>query len=511
MTAAAARSTSPVRQPIARRRRSRGGIALVGASGGAAGAAFFAGSDGDAIESAVGVDSWWGRAERNSWTATAFTRAVRGKHGAPSGDVLHYPSRLATGISPCHFPILVNRNNKPPLYLDGKEAADRFLAGIANTRAVALDTEGASFHRFIDRIYLLQISTREASAILDPLTIGVLEGLGALLESRKVEVVFHDADYDLRLLDQDYGWRVTNIFDTRVAAQLLGIRAFGLAALLERFFGVKLDKKHQRADWSMRPLTPGMLEYAAQDTEYLLDLRDRLGDDLEKLGRSSWAIEEFTRLEGTRWGADDDREAFLRLKGARDLTRRQLALLRELVTWRDHVARSLDRATFRVVSNETLLDIARAAPTNRTTLGAIKGMPRGILESRAADILAAVERGCAVPDNALPRFPRAQRWERDPDFDEVVARLKSVRDEAAGRLDLDPGVLCARERLELIARRRPTSVEQLSEIRELRAWQIEVLGEGFVRAIAQSARSTASAPPVSLEPERTRDGTNGDS
>src|SRR5215207_4157235 len=303
------------------------------------------------------------------------------------------------------------------------------MASIANTRAIALDTEGASFHRFVDRIYLLQLSTREASAILDPLTIGVSEGLGKLLESRSVEVVFHDADYDLRLLHQDYAWRVTNIFDTRVAAQLLGIRAFGLAALLERFFGVKLDKKHQRADWSMRPLTPGMLEYAAQDTEFLLDLRDRLGNELEKLHRTSWAAEEFARLEGTQWDSENDREAFLRVKGARDLTRRQLALLRELVAWRDGVAASLDRATFRVVSNETLLEIARVAPSTKAQLG-VKGMPRGILETRAGEILERVARGLAVPENELPRFPRAHRWERDPDFDDVVSKLKTVRDAA---------------------------------------------------------------------------------
>ena len=382
------------------------------------------------------------------------------------------------------------------MYLDGKEAVERFIASIANTRAIALDTEGASFHRFIDRIYLLQLSTREASAILDPLTIGVSEGLGRLLESRAVEVVFHDADYDLRLLHQDYGWRVTNIFDTRVAAQLLGIRAFGLAALLERFFEVKLDKKHQRADWSMRPLTASMLEYAAQDTEYLLDLRDRLGNELAKLDRSSWAAEEFARLEGTRWEAEDGREAFLRVKGARDLTRRQLAILRELVIWRDDLARSLDRATFRVVSNETLLEIARLAPNGRPQLSGVKGMPRGILESRSGEILAGVERGLAVPEAQLPRFPRAQRWERDADFDDIVARLKTVRDSAAARLDLDPGVLCPRERLEAVARRRPRSVEELTEIPDLRRWQIEQLGEDFIRALRDTPSSSRKATPA---------------
>jgi ribonuclease D len=400
------------------------------------------------------------------------------------------------------------------LYLDGRDAVTRFIAHIANTRAIALDTEGASFHRFIDRIYLLQISTRAASAILDPLTIGVPEELGRLLESRDVEVVFHDADYDLRLLHQDYDWRVTNIFDTRVAAQLLGIRAFGLAALLDRFFGVKLDKKHQRADWSMRPLTAGMLEYAAQDTEYLLDLRDRLGNELSKLGRSSWAAEEFARLEGTRWEAEDPRDAFLRVKGARDLTRRQLAMLRELVIWRDDVARTLDRATFRVVSNETLLEIARLAPTAKVQLAGVKGMPRGILESRSSEILAAVQRGTDVPEAELPRFPRGQRWERDPDFDDVVARLKTVRDEAATRLDLDAGVLCPRERLEAVARRRPASIEELAEVPELRRWQIEQLGSEFIRALRElpssSRKAARAASNDRASSDRAASGTNRD-
>src|SRR5439155_15205072 len=124
---------------------------------------------------------------------------------------------------------------------------------------------------------------------VDPLPIGNPTDLGAIVEDPSVEIVFHDADYDLRLLQQDYGWQIRNVFDTRVAAQLLGIRAFGLAALLERFFGVKLDKKHQRADWSMRPLTRDMLDYAAQDTMHLLDLRDRLADELTARGRWPWA------------------------------------------------------------------------------------------------------------------------------------------------------------------------------------------------------------------------------
>ncbi len=370
-----------------------------------------------------------------------------------------------------------------PLYLDTVDAVDRFLAQLSDVRAVALDTEGASFHRFVDRIYLLQLSTEQHEAVIDPLPIGTPSRLGVLLEDPQVEVVLHDADYDLRLLHQDYGWRVTHLFDTRVAAQLLGIRAFGLAALLEQFFGLKLDKKHQRADWSMRPLSAGMLDYAAQDTRHLLGLRDRLRAQLEQKGRWHWAQEEFQRAEGTRWEPDATEGAFLRMKGARDLTRRELARLRELVRWRDSIAAEMDRAAFRVTGNEVLFDIVRTAPSSRDALYGIKGFPRGMSEARAAEARDAIARANALPEADLPRFVKTARWDRDPDFDDQVSRLKAVRDVIASDLDLDPGVLCSRDRMEAVARRKPQHVDHFAEIPELRRWQAEVLAEAFVKAL----------------------------
>jgi ribonuclease D len=378
-------------------------------------------------------------------------------------------------------------NTDGAVYLDKAPEVDRFLSEISDVKELALDTEGASFHRFLDRIYLLQISTREESAIIDPLPIGSPARLGQLLESKGVEVVFHDADYDLRLLHQDYGWHVTNIFDTRVASQLLGIKSFGLAALLEQFFDVKLDKKHQRADWSMRPLTPDMLAYAAQDTRYLLQLKDHMKSELTRRGRLHWAEEEFARLEGTRWEAEQSMEGFLRLKGARDLSRRELAVLREVANWRDTVAAQLDRATFRVIGNEALFEIARRAPMNTSELSTIKGMPKGMIERAGADIVAAIRHGMEVPEAELPKFPKGQRWNKDRDFDEKVNRVKAVRDAAATRLELDPGVLCSRERLENIARSGAKTLEDLAAVPDLRRWQIEEMGEGFVKGLAGPA------------------------
>ena len=384
-------------------------------------------------------------------------------------------------------------------YLDTSAAVAEFASEIAQAPSIALDTEGASFHRFIDRVYLMQLSTRDATAIVDPLPTGDLSALKPLVESPGIEIVFHDADYDLRLLRQDYGWATRHIFDTRIAAQLLGYKAFGLAALLEMHFSIALDKKFQRADWSLRPLSAGMLEYASQDTMYLLGLRDILHAELDAKGRLGWAAEEFVRLEQTQWSSEDAAQLYLRVKGARDLSRRELAVLRELVPWRDGVAKELDRATFRVVSNDVLLEICRVQPKTKQALGVIKGMPRGVLDQRGDVVLACVARAMALDETELPKFPKAPRWEKDPEFDDRAARLRAVRDEVATRLELDPGVLCSREKLEMIARRMPTTIEALYETPDLRRWQADLLGPGVLKALQTSAAPApvATAAPVS--------------
>src|SRR5207244_2544554 len=162
---------------------------------------------------------------------------------------------------------------------------------------LAPDPEAASFHRYHDRIFLVQLASPSLTAIIDPLAIADLSPVGGLLDDPKVEKIFHDADYDLRILDRDYGFRARRLFDTRIAAQLAGEPAVGLAALLEKYAGVKLAKEHQKADWSRRPLSAAMLAYAAADTAHLPALREQLRARLTALGRLAWAEEEFARLE----------------------------------------------------------------------------------------------------------------------------------------------------------------------------------------------------------------------
>lgn len=368
-------------------------------------------------------------------------------------------------------------------YLDTQASFESFMAGLAGEPLLAVDTEAASFHRYRDRIYLIQLSTRETTAVIDPLPIPDLSTLGRLLADPGIEVLFHDADYDLRILHRDYGFTATNLFDTRIAAQLLNEPGIGLAALLERYVGVTLDKKYQRADWSARPLLPGMLAYAADDTRYLPRLRDLLKERLVAAGRWHWAQEEFALLEQVRWSAaGPPEEAYLRLKGARTLRGHQFAVLRELFAWREATASQLDRAPFRVLMNEAMLSIAKAMPADETALRELKALSPDQLRRRGAEILAAVARGVQAPADSIPTFERGRRPPPDLAYEARLERLKTVRNAAAERLPLAPGVLCANGILEAIARLQPNQVSQLAQVEGMRRWQVEVAGAELVAA-----------------------------
>ncbi len=370
------------------------------------------------------------------------------------------------------------------LLIEGQAALDDLLREVRDEPLVALDTEAASFHRYHDRVYLLQLSTRRRTAVIDPLAVERLDPLGSLLADPGVEIVFHDADYDLRLMDRQYGFRARGLFDTRVAAQLLNEPGVGLAALLDRHLGVRLDKKYQRADWSARPLRPGMLDYAATDTHYLPELRDILRERLREKGRLAWAEEEFALLERVSWGPPEDgAPAFLRLKGARALRGRALAILRELWEWREATAERLDRAAFRILNNESILAMAQAPPAEPGELRKIPGISGDLAARRGAEILEAVRRGLAVPERDWPRIPRGPRRVPDPAFDERVKRLKEARGRLVAVLDLPPGVICPNGTLEEMARRLPRDPAELAEIPAMRKWQAEVCGTALLEAL----------------------------
>lgn len=364
-----------------------------------------------------------------------------------------------------------------PLLIADDEALAHFANGLQGKSRVAMDTEAASFHRYVDRIYLVQISSDSATAIVDPLAVTDLKRIGQLLADPSIEVVFHDADYDLRVLDRDYGFHARNLFDTRIAAQLLGEPAIGLGPLLQKYFDVRVDKKFQRADWSKRPLTPEMISYAATDTAYLLSLSNRLHKQLVSTGRLAWAQEEFKRLESIRWTSPtSNKQGYLRLKGAKSLAPKSLAVLRAAYEWREEQAANLDRAPFRILGNEALSALARSTPTTQEQLGAVNGVPAAAVRRYGTQLLRAVRAGLRTPAREYPRVERTRKPKINRPAQERLQRLKAVRTRRAEQLGIEMGVLCPNGTLQAIAQAAPTTDKELREIDHLKKWQGEALG-----------------------------------
>jgi ribonuclease D len=366
-------------------------------------------------------------------------------------------------------------------------ALKQLTRDIAGSALLAIDTEAAGYHRYEDRICLVQLSTRQRTAVIDTLALPDIAPLASPLSSATTEVVLHDAEYDLRLLARDHGITITNLFDTKIAAQFLGEPRIGLGDLAEKHLGVKMDKKHQRADWAQRPLREELLAYAAEDTRHLPALRDRLRAMLGELGRLHWAQEEFQRRAHARWAESDDDETFRRLKNTRDFSARQLGALRELYAWREDTARDRDVAPFRVISNDALVEVARAMPESTVKLARVPAMGAPLAHRYGDALLDAVARARALDPTELPQpIRRPRRPPPDPDFERRVDRLRAERDRQAEALGIDRGFLMPRPQLEEIARAMPKDHEALGRVADVREWQVEALGRELVQELRKT-------------------------
>jgi ribonuclease D len=348
---------------------------------------------------------------------------------------------------------------------------------------LCLDTEADSMHHYPEKVCLIQLAVGGSSYLIDPLGAIDLSPLAPVLEDVGRSKILHGSDYDLRVLHRDFGLRICGLFDTMIAARLLGEPALGLSALLEKHLDVKLDKRYQRADWSRRPLPEAMMRYAALDTHYLETLAGKLRRDLRRAGREEWAGEEFRRLEQVRWSDAPDGEAFRRVKGSGGLNRRGLAVLRELFTLRDAEARRRDRPPFKILHNEVLIRLASERPTDEEQLAAMRGMPAAWRRGeKARRLVAAVGRALELPEGQLPDKQVRRRPARDRHHEARLKKLCSERDAVARRLGIDPATLASRAVLERMVTRLEKSENPLS-IPELRRWQAGLL-EPALRGLA---------------------------
>ena len=349
---------------------------------------------------------------------------------------------------------------------------------------IALDTEADSFHHYREKVCLIQLSFDQRDILLDPLAGLRVDLLRPVLENPGIRKVLHGADYDLRILHRDFGLEVRGLFDTMVAARLVGERDFGLASLLKTYQGVHLQKKYQLADWSRRPLSRQMMEYAASDTRYLLGLSEMLEEKLERLGRMEWSREEFLRLESVRWSGEvEDPEAFRKVKGSSSLDQRGLAILREIYSWRDSLARERDIPAFRVASDGALVTLARQAPRTAREMSRTPGLPARLVRGpMVPEVLRRIGRALARPASDWPERRKRARRRAESEHGEALRAMRGRRDALARELDLEPSLLASRGLLESIVSRLERGKDWRT-IPDLRSWQAELIKPLLPRAV----------------------------
>ncbi|MDY6796588.1 MAG: HRDC domain-containing protein [Actinomycetota bacterium] len=373
-------------------------------------------------------------------------------------------------------------------YVDETLGLHEMNKHLQKSRRVSVDLEADSYHHYGEKICLIQIATDRRIFVIDPLKVD-LTFMASLLEDDSKEKVFHDGDYDGRMFLTYLGVKPSPIFDTMIAARVLGKEKVGLANLLSDYFQVDLDKKWQKADWSRRPLKEEMQQYAAMDVAYLLPLRDRMAADMEKMGRMAWACEEFSRLLDNLDALPERRASFTRVKGARNLSPRHLAVLQQLLEWREDKARALDVPSFKIVGSERLLKLAATHPRSLK-----EAEESGILSPRQAslfggDIMRAIRMGMKVPRAKLPGFPEPARHRRDYSVEKVIRCFKKIRDTRAEELGLDPGFLMPNAVLKAVARIKPVSLNEIDKSGLLKSWQLEVMGDSLAGCLRKEEKS----------------------
>jgi ribonuclease D len=322
---------------------------------------------------------------------------------------------------------------------------------------------------------------------VDPLRLPNLSPLQPLFGDSSVRVVVHAGANDLAELKWRYGFAFASIFDTSIAARLIGGRELGLDTLLATWLGVELPPSRQRDDWSVRPLRPDQETYAAADVIHLFALEARLTEELARLGRLAWAVEESQALaEQPAPDRTIDPTAYASIRGARDLGPRGLSILKELYELRDRLARAADRPPFKVISNETLLRLAQTAPRETAALAEVPGCTPRLIARWGPALLEAVERALALPDAELPALERSIRPPGSAAASRRAEVLKRWRTQAAERYGLDPGVLLPNRLIGAVAGAGPARLEDLARIDGLRRWRVETFGAEILAALGSS-------------------------
>jgi len=352
---------------------------------------------------------------------------------------------------------------------------------------VACDLEADSMFHFNERTCLLQLAAGAQIFVIDPLAVSDIRPIGEIMEDGAVRKVFHGADYDVRCLFRDYGIGIANLFDTETAGRFLGYAETGLEALIKQEFGIRLEKKFQKRDWSQRPLPQEMISYAADDVRHLEALYHLLKQKLEEKGRLDWVLEECAHIAAARPEQNEDAPLFTRCKGAGRLDPRSLAVLEALLQMRMEKARKKDRPQFKILGNPALLKLAQSRPKSLQKLRSANILSKKQLQMYAEDILTAIREGASLAPNELPHYPRPPRPACPAETTKSVRRIKRWRDKEAGRLSIDPGTFFSNAQIKAIAEKAPASTAELGAVAGMKNWQIREYGKKLVELVHKRA------------------------
>ncbi|MCE9574983.1 MAG: HRDC domain-containing protein [Deltaproteobacteria bacterium] len=363
---------------------------------------------------------------------------------------------------------------------------DDLVDALRGVRAIGIDTEADSLHHYAEQVCLIQLAALGGDAwLIDPLALRDLSPLAPILADGSVVKVLHGGDNDITSLRRDFGFRFRTVFDTGLAARLLGDTELGLQALVRNELGIELHKGSQRDDWSKRPLTSKQETYALGDVLHLMALATRMTDRLAAAGRIAWAREEFAAMADLPLPVDKRTgpDAFRRIKGSAKLSPRKQAVLRELYDWREARAAAADRPPFKIIAAEALLAMAEDPPeTIDEVEDALASHPRLLREADA--VLAAIERGLDLPERELPAREPVARTVTSAAGRRRVEKLKAWRDDEAARSRVDPAIAMPLRLIERIAEAAPRTFRELEAIDGVRRWRIDEWGDAILDASA---------------------------
>jgi ribonuclease D len=370
----------------------------------------------------------------------------------------------------------------PPILIDKPEEFQAAITDLGSEKILAVDTEANSLFAYQEQVCLIQISTPKVDYILDTLALDDLSVLGEIFLDPAIEKIFHASEYDILMMHEEFNFEFHNLFDTMVAAQILGKKKLGLDALLEEYIGIQVDKKYQRSNWGKRPLPEEMLKYAQVDTHFLFKIRDHLDQELQEKRYRQIAQEDFNRACQVHKQTRENKIApCWRIRGSKKLSPQKAAVLQELCKYRDEAARKMNQPAFKVLGAKSLLVLAETSPRSVAQLLKLDLPGKNVIKRHAEGLVDAIQIGLKKPPLHPPKPERV-----DESFLAREKALRSWRKNTAVKMGVNSAVVLPRDLLYRLVEANPNSYTDLAEVLKEVPWRLERFGDSILSILMKT-------------------------